>query len=321
MSFIRNTAYLFFIGSCFLVSSCDDIIEPDISKEVVVLTAPADSTRSSGSVQTFRWETVSGARQYHVQVARPSFNNPSAFFLDSLVTKASFSTALAPGSYRWRVQALNASYETAFTSRTITIDSTGSLAGQQLILLLPGNAAITASPVVTFSWTALSMAQRYLLSLQPNPRGTAGAFDTLLSTVPSVVIRLPRQSRTYQWKVTAINSFSAQQSAIRSVEIDVTAPGVSVPNAPANNEIFLNLPITFTWTRAAADVFRDSLYLYQADRQTLVATFPRFTTATSLTLGAGVNQLLPGTYHWALRSFDRAGNRSALSGLRAFVLQ
>ena len=313
--------YLLLLSSGALLSSCDDIIEPNITKEVVTLLTPADSAISTSTIQTFRWELVDGVRQYHVQLARPSFDNPSAFLLDTLTAKTSFATPLTPGTYHWRVQAVNSSYKTAYSSRVVRIDSTGNLGGQQFLLLQPANNAVTANTSLTFSWASLPMAEHYILHLQPSPRGTASSFDTLLSTTPSVLIRMPRQSRTYQWKVSAINSFSAQQSASQVLEVDVTPPAFSSFSAPAENAFFLNLPITLTWNRNSTDVIRDSVYLYRADKQTLVTAFPRLSTSTALTLSAGTNQLQPGTYHWALRSFDRAGNRSALSPFRSFILQ
>ena len=312
--------YLLLLSSGLLLSSCDDIIEPNITKEGVTLLTPVDSAISTSTIQTFRWEPVDGVRQYHVQLARPTFDNPS-FLLDTLTAKTSFATSLTPGTYHWRVQALNSSYRTVYSSRTVRIDSTGSLAGQQFLLLQPANNMVTANPTLKFSWLALPMAEHYILHLQPSPRGTANSFDTLLSASPSVVMRLPQQSRTYQWKVTAINGFSAQLSASQIVEVDVTAPAFSTFSAPAENAFFLNLPITLTWNRNGTDVIRDSVYLYRADKQTLVTAFPRLSTGTTLTLSAGTNQLQSGTYHWALRSFDRAGNRSNLSPLRSFILQ
>ena len=96
------------------LSGCSDLIEPDIASDKVMLLAPADGNRSTVAVQGLQWSTVANARTYRVQVATPSFANPARMVLDSVVKQPALTRTLKPGSYEWRVQALNAGYATAF---------------------------------------------------------------------------------------------------------------------------------------------------------------------------------------------------------------
>ncbi|MCB2411159.1 hypothetical protein [Hymenobacter lucidus] len=303
------------------LASCDDIIEPSLEGKQVVLLTPADSSTSTGQVQTFRWEPLSGASRYRIQIASPGFENPAVFFLDSTTTAASFTTSLSPGTYRWRVQAFNSAYASAYSTRLLRVDSTGSLTGQTIYLQRPVNQTTTNSVQQVFEWTPLTIAQRYILHLTPHPRQMGiTSFDTIV-TKASVPLRLAKRSQTYRWKVTALNATSLRDSPEFSLDMDVTAPGAPQLATPFSGAVFSTQPLMLTWTRATADVLQDSIYLYQADQTTLVSGFPRLGSGTSFSLAVPAVTLTQGTYYWSARSLDKAGNSSVLSPLRPFTFQ
>ncbi|MBO0360817.1 hypothetical protein J0X19_22850 [Hymenobacter sp. BT186] len=289
----------------------------------MVLLTPTDSSTSPSALQTFRWEPVAGARQYRIQIAAPSFERPTTFFLDSLTSRPSFATSLVPGSYHWRVQALNSAYETLFTTRSFRVDTTGSLSNQGISLLQPANSSVTNRTLVTLAWVPLAVAERYLLTLQPNPRTATGSLDTLLTGAAraSVQLRLPGRSQIYRWKLTALNATSLRESATQSFEVDVTAPGMPSLATPLNGELFSNLPLTLSWSRGGTDVAADSLFVYGADQTTFVSSFPRAAATAGFTFPAASTLLVPGTYFWAVRSVDRAGNAGPRTGKRSFIVQ
>jgi hypothetical protein len=304
------------------LSSCDDIIEPDISTQRVVLLSPTDSSRTTAVVQTFRWEPVANARTYRIQVASPSFASPTKAFHDSTVTRTFFTTTLVPGTYQWRVQAVNGSYATGFSSRGFLLDTTTSLTGQALQVGQPAAGLVTNATVVAFSWTALPMAQRYQLSISPNPRtGGAAALDTLVGNLTTVSLRLPRTSRVYQWRIRALNANSSAESTARTLEIDVTPPAAPALVSPVASATFLTLPVTLTWSHPSADVARDSVFFYDTNQTTLFSGFPRLSSGTTLTLAAPAIPLASGTYYWSARSVDRAGNVGPVAAKRPFIIQ
>jgi hypothetical protein len=301
---------------------CNDLIEPDISGEPVALLAPAAGARSTTVVQRFQWTAVPNARTYRVQLATPTFAGMTRLVLDTVVRQLTLARTLAPGSYEWRVQAANAGYETAFTTRALTIDSTGSLAGQVVQLGAPAAGFATNAALLSFSWSRLPMAQQYRLSVTPNPRGASLApLDSVVGPVTSVALRLARQSQTYQWKVTALNATGQAVSASQSFEVDLTPPTAPTLVSPGAAASFLTQPIALSWTRTAADVVQDSVFIYRADQATLFTGYPRLNGSTGLTLSSTSTPLVTGTYYWAVRSVDRAGNLSPVSAKRAFVLQ
>ncbi len=305
-----------------LAGSCSDLIEPDIAGEKVTLSSPADGSRSTTAVQGLQWSAVAHARTYRVQVATPSFANPGRLLLDSVVKHTTLTRTFKPGRYEWRVQALNAGYATDFTTRSFRVDSTGSLGGQTVQLLLPAAGFATNAATLTFSWAALPMAQQYQLTVSPNPRSSSlAALDSLVGAGTSVTLRLARQSQSYQWKVTALNASGQVISAPQTFAVDVTPPTAPTLVTPAAAASFLTQPIALSWTRTASDVAQDSVFLYRADQTTLLTGFPRFSSPASLSLSSSFAPLTTGTYYWAVRSIDKAGNVGPASAKRAFVVQ
>lgn len=320
----KLTHFLSAALTIFAVASCDDIFEQDIAAKTVKLISPADSAAITGSLQTFRWEPVPGASQYRIQIATPTFEASTGFALDSLTSRTEFTTALIPGAYQWRVQALNSAFTTPFTTRNVRVDSTGSLSGQQMALRAPANNSYTNRTAVTFEWHSLAAAQRYLVTLAPSPRSAAATFDTLVvanGAIGTLRLNLPVRSQLYRWKVAALNTTSLRESPTYTLTVDVTPPTAPALVGPNDGGFFTALPITLAWTRTGTDVLADSVFLYQANQTTLVSAYPRLASSGSFTLTAAGNLLAPGTYFWAVRSIDRAGNVSPLTIRRSFILQ
>lgn len=316
------SALLVLAGVGLALAGCDDLIEPDISNQSVSLLTPAANSRSTTVVQRFEWGAISSARTYRIQIARPSFTSGMRLVLDSVVRQPSVTKSLAPGTYEWRVQALNAGYATGFSLRTLGVDSTGSLINQLVQLNQPASGYLTNATTLTLSWDKLPMAQQYRLWISPNPRGGALApLDSTVGTATTVLLRPARLSQVYQWKVTALNATTRVVSATRTFEVDVTPPSAPTLVVPTAGASFLTLPITLSWTRSGTDISQDSVFIYRADQTTLFTGFPRLASAPGLTLAANSSPLITGTYYWAVRSMDRAGNWGPVTAKRAFVLQ
>src|SRR5688572_21362995 len=109
--------------SCF-----KDIIEPDISKENVVLLSPKNNDTTTVLTHLFWWNEVEDAINYNLQIVKPSFTTAQQLILDSNVNANKFPVTLQPGTYQWRVKAKNGSSETPYSEiRTLRIDSTANL--------------------------------------------------------------------------------------------------------------------------------------------------------------------------------------------------
>ena len=104
-----------------LLGGCEDLFEKDISEKRECLIAPADSIRTPHREQNFVWEEVSGASGYRLEVAKPGFERPEFYLLDTLVTGNKYSFTLDVGTYEWRVRPENSAYKGLYSVRRIVV--------------------------------------------------------------------------------------------------------------------------------------------------------------------------------------------------------
>jgi len=119
---------VFFIS----LTSCEEIIEvADISNQTVMILAPLDNTQIDTLNVKFNWNLVKDANQYRIQIAEPGFVDAEQILVDELInavdslnTGNSFDYEFTnDGVYEWRVKALNANYETPFTTASFIINT------------------------------------------------------------------------------------------------------------------------------------------------------------------------------------------------------
>lgn len=311
---IDSFSFVFLIvGSLFLLS-CNDILEPDITHEKVQLLVPVDSSSISKAEINFRWEELKGASSYRLQLASPSFLKPEQYFNDTVVTNLSLVIPLQPGNYEWRVQALNAGYKTGFTSRSFQLDSASNLSGAEIRLLSPANNFFNNSQRVSFSWAPIELADKYIYEIVKPIK-----FDTVVYGT-SLRKSFPKETKTYEWRVRALNKTGAITSGVRTFTLDFEAP--NEPNAlyPEADTVISSWPVTLKWRRTATDVANDSLYLFQSDQHKYVNGFPK-KLANSVYVLSPNPSLAPGSYYWSVKSFDRAGNSSSQTTKRKFTVR
>ena len=109
-----------------LTLSCEEIInEQNITSDSVSLLAPSeDSTLNTNQKITFTWAGLSGATQYHLQIATPAFTNAVQIPLDTLVTKTNFTIdSLPSNNYQWRIKAVNSAFETTYTTHNFSVEN------------------------------------------------------------------------------------------------------------------------------------------------------------------------------------------------------
>ena len=120
MAKIKKTILL--LCFAFMVTACEYITEvEDISGKTITVLAPKNETVIDTSA-IFSWEILEDADHYHVQVAKPSFENASQIVTDTLVEKNSYTQNLLLGNYEWRVRAENSGYKTNYTSQIFIVE-------------------------------------------------------------------------------------------------------------------------------------------------------------------------------------------------------
>ena len=306
----------------FIISfgACDNVVEPNIENKTVVLLSPPDNHFSSDFSPTFYWEELEGATAYQLQIVSPNFSNITTLVLDSTVTNNSFTVELTPGTYSWRVRAVNGSSETNYKTRTLTVDSTPDLSNQQIVISTPTNAFATSSSSVIFTWLELSNADDYRFEMRtPDFDGQLVLNPVILEETSLEVTDL--QEGEYEWGVRGQNTFTNTAFTKRTLTVDQTNPGNPILQLPVANDSIEKSELNFSWSRPSdsGSAIQDS-FIVASDslNQTIVISEVAISsnlTVDSLSLFSGNN------YWWKVKSVDAAQNSSSYTSLRRFYLK
>lgn len=309
---MKNVALPLITLLVLLATGCSDILEKDLTGYGVVLVAPPDGYTTSANVVTFRWDAVPETEGYRLQIATPDFLNPALFAYDTLVTNASYTAALVPGNYRWRVRAENPNSHTDYYERSLVVTEASSLEGLTPILLQPGSNSATSAATIAFSWNTLTGAQDYRFEIREDSQ--TGPLVQAQIVADTEIELTDIAEGSYAWGVQAQNATSSSIFSYRLLRVDRTLPTSPVLLAPTNNSTLPNAPFDFEWQSGsdAATSTTDSLFVLDSNA-VAIRQLPMATTTYTDSLGVG-------DYTWYVRTTDEAGN-GASSPLRAFTVQ
>lgn len=273
------------------------------------LISPANHAVTSDNTPDFSWSSMPGADNYTIDI-----DNNSDF---SSITQTSngagltyTATTLPDATYSWRVTAFNGVTQLGVsTIRTFTVD----LAPPKVTTVAPNGTSNNTTP--TFQWNASDTpdAETYTLSLtgpethsQDFAEGAVCAGSTCSVVSPWTLVA----NGVYTFTVKAANSHGDHgASAGRTFTLDTIPLAAPTPTSPKNNMPNWSKPTVKLRTRSV----RGSS-LYEFDLETVGAGLDGASDGSykksTLSLPLGTNF---GTYIWAARTVDPAGNRSAWS--------
>jgi hypothetical protein len=315
----KPTLYLFLVVCMTQVlCSCQDIIEPSISKSTIQLEAPADQYINPSYAINFWWDEVGHALSYHLQVVSRTFASPGGLVLDTIVKTNKFTANLNPGNYQWRVMAENGSSQTAYSNpRTLTV-AASSIKQQTVQLSSPANSYLTNQTTVVLSWAALYGATKYQLQIDTNSFAdtTALVYNKVIAA-QQLNFTFPK-SQTYQWRVRAENDTAySVWSLSNTMTFDNIPPAQVVLSFPTNNNT-VSSPVNLQWTGVAGSKSY-KLYVFKSDSTTAYSSsFPISVNTTDYNFTPGTSG---DKIYWKVSAVDAAGNEGTASALRSFVLQ
>jgi hypothetical protein len=321
---MRLTSVYILFGSFFLILSCNDVIETDISEETPIVILPQD-----GSVvpefATFSWEKMDGAIQYRLQIRTPNFESPVAITYDTTLTKTTINLLLESGLYEYTLIALNNGFESlpagpfAITADTIQGGQT------EINLLAPNHSDFYNNSFEgPFNWSAVPNASTYEFSLREGTNfgtGTIVQSENNISTTSLMITDLDLQTGQYVWGVSAIFlNGNTTSTFTKTFKVDATPPPTPSLISP-NNEASVLAPINFTWSNP------QDLGSIQSPvtSHIQISSDPNFntildegTTSDESYETSAITQV--GTYFWRVRALDEAGNEGDYSSVREFYI-
>ncbi len=309
-------------------ASCKDIQSENIEGKMPVLLVPASNDTVQVNPVKFKWEAMEGATKYRLQVASPSFANPSEYALDTTVSLTEFDFALDSNEYELKLTALNSGYQSLTLGPIkfwVGIEPT--ITNDVVVLNSPtDNIYVNGSFTGSFNWNSLSDVSSYEFNMRQGSNFNTGIpFDfqnNLATNSVNLSSGVTLSEGTYVWAVKAfLNSGTETPYAKRTLFVDVTNPNTPLgPFAPIGNEIIGN--VTFSWSNGSdngtikAPVTSTLQISTDSGFGTLWGTF----TVSSNQAIVDMTSASANTYYWRVINQDEAGNVSLYSATNSFLL-
>jgi subtilisin family serine protease/Leucine-rich repeat (LRR) protein len=280
------------------------------------LASPPNGSTVTTSAPTFRWNAVSDATSYVIQIDRRSDFTSVDKLQASVVGVEYTPTPLADRKWYWRVRAVDAAgnqsgWTTAWNVRVDAIPT------PVPSLLSPADGSVTRDTTPTFTWSAVAGATQYRIQVDNNLDFSSPATNaTKSSTAHTPTTALA--NGLYYWHAQAKGADGAWSgwSAAWMITIDTIKPSVPSLSAPLNGSTITttNTPL-FEWNLVADAVqYQLQVSLSSAFDSKVVSI-----TATDTTY-APTAALANKKHYWRVRAYDLAGNQSAWSMVWNFTV-
>jgi hypothetical protein len=309
------------IAIALILFSCDDVLEKDITNDMVELISPKDYEEIESNVVTFKWNSLSDADKYRIQI----FKTDKTKILDSLITKTNLTYPLPHGEYQWRVRGENFAYQSSYSLQAdfSVIESTD-LSNQQIILKSPADNYYTKNSTVTCNWTALTMADYYEFELLNVTNGETIVLQETNITNPTFIINNTNLSAEakYKWKIKGVNGTSETPFSTSTFSVDRTNPNQPTNTLPAQNATFtINQTINFSWSILAdVGVIQSPIsYTIEFANDVNFTTIIQKNDVSTASFEKAFTAI--GSYYWRIKATDLAGNISIYSTPFKFIVK
>ncbi len=191
------------------------VIEPvDFASREVLLTSPANDLITSEPTVTLEWQVVPDANTYRLQI----LNSSDEVVQEETTNTTSFEITFSEGSSKWQVRAENATQNTLYTTRILTVDT---MKPNTPSAATPANEATLTDTAVSFSWTREAI------------EGTA-EFDSIYIYEDEALTQLVTKdrvtspseitleaSKTYYWFLKAFDAANNESDASTTQNFDI----------------------------------------------------------------------------------------------------
>lgn len=311
---MRTINKIIIIALSLFAFSCEDILEEDITDDIVQIIAPSSGDIIESNVVNFQWNQLKGADKYRVQV----YNASLSIVLDSVVNnKTSLVVPISAGEYQWRVRGENSGYQSTYSfPASFSVFESLDLTNQQVLLSNPSDNIYTKSTSLTCSWQTLNPADYYELELVNVTAGQTIVHQESNITSTSFLLNntLLAQDAKYEWKVKGVNATSETGFSSRSFYVDRAVPSASQNSLPIDNSVQISgQPIRFTWTVPADTGTIQSPVTYSIEFSNNIAFNPIIRTSPSTIAQIDETFTDSGDYYWRVKTTDAALNSSTYS--------
>ena len=290
-----------------------------------VLVSPLDGATTTGAndsypplgIPTLTWEAVPGAARYHVQLSASAGFATLLIDQDTYALAYSPSTALADGTYYWRVKAQVGTTWGAYSGAWF-FEKNWSAGGSIVpALISPPEDAVRASFAADdFSWTPVPGAATYRFEISPDDTFSTITYDEI-TVKPHHTPTVRLANNTYYWRVTPVDRRGnlGAASEVRSFHfLWELAPALLTPE---DNDVNVQFLPRFSWTAVeAARDYRLEIST-QPDFSTSLTAYATDQTDYTPTLNLANDQ----DYYWRVRATDYNSINGPWSAVRHFKMR
>ncbi|WP_268849103.1 hypothetical protein [Flavobacterium aestivum] len=318
---MKKISSISFIIFTLLLFSCSDVLEKDITNDLVELISPLDYEEIESNVVTFKWNSLADADKYRIQI----FKDGKTKILDSLMVKTNLTYPLPTGDYQWRVRAENFAYQSTYSIQAgFSIIESTDIGKQKIILKSPVDNYYTKSNTITCSWNAVSLADYYEIELLNITNGETSVIKEPNIVDPTFIFNSTSlaDEAKYRWKVKGINSISETLYSSSTFSIDRTNPNQPTNTLPAQNATFTaNQSINFTWSIPTdAGVIQSPIsYTIEFSNDVNFTTIVLQKELTTASFDKAFTTI--GNYYWRIKATDLAGNVGIYSTPFKFIVK
>ena len=300
--------------------ACDDILEEDISNDVVQITSPMEGAMIDDNTVQFSWQNLEGADNYRIQIIKSN----QEYELDSLVSTNTFTQILDQGSYQWRVKGENFAYQTSFNFPVnFSIETSLDLSGQSVVLLTPSENLYTNNKDIIFSWEEIAIADSYSFMLIKNLNGEQTVYqqEDILTESLSIEASSLDEDSEYIWKVKAVNGSSETSFSQKSFFVDTVVPNQPTLSSPVNGEIVSPNTVVFNWINGADSGNIQSLITNTFEISTDIDFNTILHSVSTTNNSTQYEFVASNTYYWRVKAIDAATNNSDYSIVRLITVE
>ncbi|MDY0017333.1 MAG: S8 family serine peptidase [Candidatus Delongbacteria bacterium] len=297
-------------SSAYTATWSANVIAPPPPPGAPTLIAPANGSGTTDTTPYFDWSDVSGTLNYEILVDNNSdFSSPLINQTGLTVSEYTAASALANGTYYWKVRGTNASGAGTYSSTWNF--SIGAAPGVP-VLALPTNGSLTTDLTPTFDWNDVTDATSYTILVDNN----SDFSSPVINQSPTVSTYTPGSNLalgTYYWKVLATNTYgSSAYSGSWSFSIGA-APSAPALVSPSNGSTTADYRPVFDWN----DIAGSTSYNILVDNNSDFSSPEIDQNPASSTYTAPAD-LAIGTYYWKV-SVTNAYGTGAYSSVWNFT--
>jgi hypothetical protein len=310
--------YTFILILFCAIVGCSDIIEEDLTNDIVQVLSPQDNFSANSTTINFFWDHLEGADEYQIEIVKGRFDSIASFIVDTFLSENQFVYNFNPGQYQWSIRAVNSEYSTSYFTRSFRVDSLSDIAQSTVLLTFPVLNEFYGDSSLTLSWQSIFNATSYVVRMIDKSTNNFVLLDTVATNFLSTGDILG--SKNYQWEVKALNSESETAFSSSSFTVDLTNPEIPALIKPDDQlSPAIGPVVNFTWRSGQDENWAyDRIYVY---RTTLSSAPIIDVIITDSTYIDSTSFISTGVYKWRVKSFDKVDNSSDFSGEGEFTYQ